>query len=188
MTPAKFIGINFAEVRFAGKRGFELAHGVSTLLCLGGNRPRAYSIINFLRWLGKIIALPSALLTRCGDCAGCSFREPGRLSLLGLSAAWRKFPEKLRRCAQDFQGSSPSPCRGTGGPRGTQALCPRAADKKRVRVPFASMECGLFYPAKALEQFTIENVYLLCKDLPVNPCLEIAVGGLCPPLNDESQS
>jgi hypothetical protein len=30
----------------------------------------------------------------------------------------------------------------------------------------------------------IENIHPLCKDLPANPCHEIAVGGLCPPLND----
>jgi hypothetical protein len=28
----------------------------------------------------------------------------------------------------------------------------------------------------------IENVYLLGKDLPANPCREIVAGGLCPPL------
>jgi hypothetical protein len=30
----------------------------------------------------------------------------------------------------------------------------------------------------------IENVHLLCRDLPANPCHEIVAGGLCPPLND----
>jgi hypothetical protein len=30
----------------------------------------------------------------------------------------------------------------------------------------------------------IENVYLLCKDLPANPCREIVAGGLCPPSSD----
>jgi hypothetical protein len=33
----------------------------------------------------------------------------------------------------------------------------------------------------ALEQIDIENVYLLCKDLPANPCRGIGAGGLCPP-------
>ncbi len=35
-----------------------------------------------------------------------------------------------------------------------------------------------------LEQLNIENVQLLCKDLSSNPCREIGVGGLCPPLSD----
>ncbi len=35
-----------------------------------------------------------------------------------------------------------------------------------------------------LEQINIENVHLLCKDLSSNPCSEIGVGGLCPPLSD----
>jgi hypothetical protein len=30
----------------------------------------------------------------------------------------------------------------------------------------------------------IENVHLLSKDLQANPCHEIGVGGLCPPLSD----
>jgi hypothetical protein len=37
---------------------------------------------------------------------------------------------------------------------------------------------------RLLEQINIENVYLLCKDLPANPCHEIVAGGLCPPLSD----
>jgi hypothetical protein len=36
-----------------------------------------------------------------------------------------------------------------------------------------------------LEQINIENVHLLCKDLPANPCHEIVVGGICPPLSDK---
>ncbi len=52
-----------------------------------------------------------------------------------------------------------------------------------------SKKSGLFYKkSMLLEQVNIENVYLFCKDLPANPCLEIAVGGLCPPLNDKPQS
>jgi hypothetical protein len=31
----------------------------------------------------------------------------------------------------------------------------------------------------AIEQFNFENVTLLGKDLPANPCREIGVGGLC---------
>jgi hypothetical protein len=37
---------------------------------------------------------------------------------------------------------------------------------------------------RVLEQMNIENVHLLCKDLPANPCHEIVAGGLCPPLSD----
>ena len=34
-----------------------------------------------------------------------------------------------------------------------------------------------------LEQINFEKLYLLCKDLLVNPCHEMLVGGLCLPLN-----
>ncbi len=33
-----------------------------------------------------------------------------------------------------------------------------------------------------LEQISFEKAYLLCKDLPANPCHEMLAGGLCPPL------
>jgi hypothetical protein len=35
-----------------------------------------------------------------------------------------------------------------------------------------------------LEQINIENVHLLRKNLPANPCGESVVGVLCPPLSD----
>jgi hypothetical protein len=34
-----------------------------------------------------------------------------------------------------------------------------------------------------LEQINFEKVYLLCKDLPANPCREMLAGGLCLPLS-----
>jgi hypothetical protein len=42
----------------------------------------------------------------------------------------------------------------------------------------------VIHPSALLEQINIENVHLLCKDLPANPCHEIVVGGLCQPLSD----
>jgi hypothetical protein len=36
-----------------------------------------------------------------------------------------------------------------------------------------------------LEQINIENVYLLGKDFPENPCREIGAGRLCLPLSDK---
>jgi hypothetical protein len=35
----------------------------------------------------------------------------------------------------------------------------------------------------SLEQFNFKKVELLCKDLLANPCREMLVGGLCPPLS-----
>jgi hypothetical protein len=46
--------------------------------------------------------------------------------------------------------------------------------------------CGLLHLRLPLdlEHINIENVNMLCKDLLANPCHEIVVGGLCPPLSD----